>query len=107
MVLQGTAWTGMLVSRAISTSVSEALSSTFDGQHPCAMCSAIAEGRCNEDNAGANFAPAKKSVEIKFLKLDSHSLPVRSIDKHSSIWPDFAPHGVFRVDAPLTLPPIA
>ena len=107
VVLQGTAWTGMLVSRAVSTSVSEAISSTFDGQHPCAICSAIAEGRCNEDSAGANFAPAKKSAEIKFLKLDSHGLPVRSIDEHLSIWPDFAPHGVFRVDAPLTPPPIA
>lgn len=107
ILLQGTAWTGMLVSRAISTSVSEALSSTFDGQHPCAMCSAIAEGKCNEDDADADFAPSKKSGEIKFLTLDSHGLPVRSIDEHLSIWPDFAPHGVFRVDAPLTPPPIA
>ena len=107
MLLQGTAWTGMLVSRAMSTSVSEALSSTFDGQHPCAMCSVIAEGRCNEDDAGANFAPLKKSGEIKFLKLVSDGPPVRSLDEYPAIWPGFVPHGVVRVKAPLTPPPIA
>lgn len=107
MVLQGTAWTGMLVSRAVSTSVSEAISSTFDGQHPCAMCSAIAEGRCNEDNTGANFAPAKKSAEIKFLKLVSAVVPARRKVEGTAVWPSFAPHGVVRVEAPLTPPPIA
>ena len=107
IVLQGTAWTGMLVSRAISTSVSEALSSTFDGQHPCAMCSAIAEGKCNEDDADADFAPSKKSGEIKFLTLVLGGPPARSIDQSQAVWPRFEQPVVVRGDAPPTPPPVA
>ena len=106
MVLQGTAWTGMLVSRAISTSVPEALASTFDGQHPCAMCSAIAEGKCNEEDADADFAPSKKSAEMKFLTLVLESPPARSLDQGQVIWPRFEQQVVVRVDAPLTPPPV-
>ena len=62
VVLQGTAWTGMLISRSLTASVAEAVSSTFDGQHPCPMCSAITEGRCNEEGAGTEFSPVKKSA---------------------------------------------
>lgn len=97
----------MVVSRALTSSVAEAISSTFDGQHPCAMCSAISEGRCNEQDAGANFAPLKKSAEVKFLKLVSDVVPARSDGEGTAVWPGFAPHGVVRVGPPLTPPPIA
>lgn len=106
MALQCTAWTGMLVSRAISTSVPEALSSTFDGQHPCALCSAIAEGRCNEDDAGAGFVSSKKAGDIKFLKLLSDGPPVGARKERLVTWPGFTRDCVVRVTAPLMRPPI-
>jgi hypothetical protein len=107
VLLQGTAWTGMFVSRAISTSVAEALSSTFDGQHPCAMCAAITKGRCSEEGAEANFAPPVKSQKAKFLTLVVAGVPQRSMDVELATWPVFSLRGVFRVEAPSTPPPMA
>lgn len=42
--LQVTAWSAMLVGYTQSTgSVSEAISKTFDGQHPCSLCDEVKE----------------------------------------------------------------
>jgi hypothetical protein len=37
-VIQGIAWTGMLVSFAKEGTMIEAVQKTFDGQHGCALC---------------------------------------------------------------------
>ena len=47
-VLQGIAWTGMLVSNLTGGSVMEAVEKTFDGEHPCPLCLAVKEGREKE-----------------------------------------------------------
>ncbi|MCC6234859.1 MAG: hypothetical protein IT580_19610, partial [Verrucomicrobiales bacterium] len=39
-VLQGVAWTGMLVTYSRDASLAEAVSRTLDGEHPCALCRA-------------------------------------------------------------------
>lgn len=44
-LLQTVAWTGMLVSYSRDGSLTEAVSKTFGGQHPCCMCKAIESGR--------------------------------------------------------------
>ena len=106
LVLQGTAWTGMLITRSLSGSVAEAISSTFDGQHPCPVCSAISEGRCNAEGAGAKFSTVKKSAALKFIELASDMAPTGSGPESIAPWPSFTPHGVSRVEAPLTPPPI-
>ena len=106
VLLQGTAWTGMLISRSLTASVAEAVSSTFDGQHPCPVCSAITEGRCNEEGAGTEFSLVKKSAALKFIELVSDMAPTRSGPASTAPWPSFTPHGVSRVDVPLTPPPI-
>jgi hypothetical protein len=49
--LQTFAWTTMLVDNLATTSFSAALQRTFDGEHPCALCKAIAEGRKSEKKA--------------------------------------------------------
>lgn len=42
--LQVTAWSAMLVGYTQSTgSVTEAISKTFDGQHPCSLCAEVKE----------------------------------------------------------------
>ena len=47
-LLQTIAWTGMIVSYSRNASLTEAVSKTFDGQHPCCMCKAIKQGRAEE-----------------------------------------------------------
>lgn len=45
MVLQSAAWMGMIVTYAQTSSVAEAFSKTFDGEHPCRLCHFVEEGR--------------------------------------------------------------
>jgi len=47
-LLQTVAWTGMLVSYSAEGSFQEAVSKTFDGEHPCPLCKAIKKGRAEE-----------------------------------------------------------
>ncbi len=47
-LLQTVAWTGMLVSYSRDASFTEAVSKTFDGQHPCKMCKVIKTARAEE-----------------------------------------------------------
>lgn len=44
-LMQGIAWTGMLISFASEGTVIEAVQKTFDGQHGCALCKKVKEGR--------------------------------------------------------------
>jgi hypothetical protein len=46
--LQTIAWTTMLANNLCSQSVTEAVSNTFDGEHPCPLCKAIAAGKKSE-----------------------------------------------------------
>lgn len=47
-LLQTVAWTGMLINYSRDASFREAISRTFDGQHPCPLCKAIKKGRADE-----------------------------------------------------------
>ena len=51
--LQSLAWTAMLADNLTTTSFSVAVQHTFDGQHPCALCKAIAKGRKSEKKSDA------------------------------------------------------
>ncbi len=60
-LLQTVAWTGMLVSYSRDGSLTEAVSKTFDGKHPCCMCKAIESGRKAEQKQSQDkFAPDAK-----------------------------------------------
>jgi len=48
IALQSVAWTTMLVSNACHAPLSEAVAKTFDGNHPCDLCHAVATGRKSE-----------------------------------------------------------
>ncbi len=50
-VLQSVAWTTMLADNLRTQSVAEAVSQTFDGDHPCPLCCAIAAGKKSEKKA--------------------------------------------------------
>jgi hypothetical protein len=57
--LQMVAWTGMFLGHASVESWSGAWERTFDGQHPCALCLAIQEGRAAE-KAAEETMPVRK-----------------------------------------------
>lgn len=47
-VLQSVAWVAMLADYSHDASFTEAWSKTFDGQHPCKLCTSIQKGRAEE-----------------------------------------------------------
>ncbi|HEY5297890.1 MAG TPA: hypothetical protein VIK59_08180 [Verrucomicrobiae bacterium] len=47
-LLQTVAWTTMLADNLCTHSVKEAVTETFDGNHPCPICKAIAAGEKSE-----------------------------------------------------------
>lgn len=58
--LQTVAWAGMLVQNLRCDSLAQAWSRTFDGNHPCCLCKAIAAGKKSE----------KKSVAVPVPKFE-------------------------------------
>ena len=49
--LQSVAWTRMLAVNLRTASFTEAVTRTFDGQHPCSLCKVIAKARKSEKKA--------------------------------------------------------
>jgi hypothetical protein len=47
-LLQTVAWTGMIASYSQKSSLTEAISRTFDGLHPCKLCKVVEQGRAAE-----------------------------------------------------------
>ena len=47
-MLQSVAWTTMLADNLRTQSLTEAVTHTFDGKHPCCLCKAIAAGKKSE-----------------------------------------------------------
>jgi len=69
--LQTVAWTTMLASNLHGESFSEAVTKTFDGEHPCCLCKAIAAGKKSEKKSDAStpvskmeFPPLKQEVVL-------------------------------------------
>lgn len=60
--LQVVAWTGMVISYSQDRPVTEAVSDTFDGQHPCKLCKQIAKGKRTEKKSEYQF----ESGKVKF-----------------------------------------
>jgi hypothetical protein len=60
-VLQSIAWTTMLADNLGRCSLSEAVQKTFDGEHPCCLCKAIAAGKKSEQKK--EFTPCAQRLE--------------------------------------------
>jgi hypothetical protein len=59
---QSLAWTTMLADNLRRDSLAQAVTHTFDGQHPCSLCKAIAAGKKSEKKSEA--APYFKTLEF-------------------------------------------
>lgn len=63
-VLQSAAWISMAVSYSIKAgSVSEGLSKTFDGEHPCKLCCMVKKGTDSEKK-DPKQETAKQKIEL-------------------------------------------
>ena len=105
-VLQVTAWTGMLVVRSQTSGVAEAVATTFDGEHPCSMCSAITAGQ-NEERQQQTEAPALKAMqEVQIVICEGAALPPLPV-VGEAMWPEFFGVDLRRMEAPPVPPPVA
>jgi hypothetical protein len=64
-LLQSVAWTAMLADNLCKQSVKEAVRETFDGNHPCDICKAIAAGKQSEKKTDLSF----QSQKLEFPQL--------------------------------------
>ncbi len=62
--LQTVAWTAMVVERAQTASLSEALQTTFDGQHPCKLCKVVRAGKSSEKQSEQQLKLTKLEVAV-------------------------------------------
>jgi hypothetical protein len=58
-LLQSVAWTTMLADNLRTQSVAQAVTETFDGDHPCPLCEAIAAGKKSEGKTEMTSASQK------------------------------------------------
>jgi hypothetical protein len=63
VLLQGIAWTGMLISFASEGAMIEAVEKTFDGQHACALCLKVKEGRDSDENQPQQAGQSLKKLD--------------------------------------------
>jgi hypothetical protein len=74
--LQTVAWTTMLAANLSTQSFFEAVSQTFDGEHPCPLCKAISAGKKSEKKSEAltiklklEFPPAAEKFVLVAPKM--------------------------------------
>lgn len=100
-LLQGIAWTGMILSFAREGTVIEAVQKTFDGQHGCPLCAKVKEGKqSDQKQPGQSGQSAKKmdAVLVAVTRLvapagESHSFATVSVS------------ATLRIEQPVTPPP--
>src|SRR5581483_1507316 len=56
---QSVAWVGMVISYSQQAPLTEALSQTFDGKHPCSLCNKIAEAKKGQHKSERQFEAKK------------------------------------------------
>jgi hypothetical protein len=102
-ILQTVAWTTMLADNLHSTSFQIAVKKTFDGQHPCCLCKAIAAGKQSEKKTDFSFQsqklefpPANKNFTLiapaQFQLLPQKSSFAKSLSQKPLLQP---PRGFF------------
>jgi len=62
--LQTIAWTNMLAGNLKAVTIAEAVTKTFDGEHPCRLCKAISSGKKEEQRSELPFQIKKLEFVI-------------------------------------------
>ncbi len=74
-LLQGIAWTGMLISFAKDGTVIEAVQKTFDGQHGCALCHKVKEGRNASHDAPQQAGGSLQKINAVLVEITTLVAP--------------------------------
>lgn len=69
LVLQVAAWSGMIATRTAEQGLTEAVKTTFDGEHPCRLCSMVQEASAEEEKAPASSTSTKTQSKTELAKL--------------------------------------
>lgn len=105
LVLQSTAWATMVWERTKVTTVSEAVSTTFDGEHPCGMCQAIEKAQHEEERKESEKIVVNKLPDVKLVLMETTTVPsARECGKLS--WKAWLRPLGRSLDAPPTPPPL-
>lgn len=74
-LLQGIAWTGMLISFASEGTVIEAVEKTFDGQHGCPLCAKVKAGQESNQKQPQQAGQALKKIDAVLVTLTTLIAP--------------------------------
>ncbi len=106
LILQGTAWTKMLVDRSQTMGFVAAAKTTFDGDHPCEICKVVSKGAKTEQAPAGVLPKGAKLFEVTVLHPSETALPI-PVSEPFSYLPDSICSAPVRADAPPTPPPLA
>jgi hypothetical protein len=85
--LQTVAWTTMLAANLSTSSFTEAVSDTFDGDHPCCLCKAIKAAKQSEKQSEAASVTLKMEFPLlaeKFLLVSPKAFESFAAEKFSA-----------------------
>jgi hypothetical protein len=74
-LLQGVAWTGMVIQYAKEGSFAQALEKTFDGEHPCSLCHKVQEAKKDEGQKAPMLGADKKLEPFSLVILSEVASP--------------------------------
>jgi hypothetical protein len=110
-VMQVIAWSKMIVDYSAQDGLIEGARKTFDGEHPCCMCKAIAEGKKQEsqDRGDDKPPPSSQGLVLKECTFESNiDLPApRGCDIMLLSRPELELRGNIRGTCPPLPPPRA
>ena len=98
-ILQSVAWVGMVVDYSRAAPLTEALSKTFDGKHPCRLCKLVKAGKAAEQNQHVQKPVTK--IDFFLQSQQSPLSPAPSFSQPASREP-FSPQ---RLETPPSPPP--
>lgn len=101
MMLQTTAWVGMVVDFSKDASMSEAFTKALDGQHPCKLCHAVKGGQSEEKNRDLS----KITPKAEAVLLEHDLLPIPNFSEF--VFSNRLPQMTSRTEAPPHQPPLA
>ncbi len=99
VALQSIAWAGMLISNARCGSLVTAVANTFDGQHPCPLCKAIAKGEQGGKKQDMQLGGGR--IDMEFRRQPALLFPPRKDQR----WPSLAFRACARSTEPVLPPP--
>jgi hypothetical protein len=96
----------MLVARAPEVGVTLAVETTFDGEHPCSLCSAVQVGQ-KEEREQQSLPPGfGKLKDAKLVAMNICQAPEATI-RGAMEWPALSDFATAQVEEPPTPPPLA